>query len=104
MSIFDNPEAFWLNVTNIALGVVTVVCIAAVGWVVLQEVVQRVRGRVPSLAVQDDHAFVIPALGLTMADGGERLDRPAPAAGAAQTPSGAAPAPEDEPHIIRSVN
>lgn len=104
MSIFDNPEAFWLNVTNIALGVVTVVCIAAVAWVVLQEVLQRVRGRVPALAVQDDHAFVIPELGLTMADGGERLDQPMPASNAAPAPREAAPESEDEPHIIRSVN
>jgi hypothetical protein len=41
----DGPDTFWLNFTNIALG----------------------RG--------DDHAFATPGLGVTMADGGERLEK-----------------------------
>lgn len=70
-----NDEAFWLNVTNIALGVVTLACVVLFVGVVLQEVVERVRQHVPVFSQKDDHAFVLPELGLTMADGGERLDK-----------------------------
>jgi uncharacterized membrane protein YcjF (UPF0283 family) len=76
--MFDptDPETFWLNTTNIALGAVTLICIVAVVSVVFREVLQRVRSRVRATVHADDHAFAHPELGLTMADGGERLDRP----------------------------
>ncbi len=96
MFIIDDPETFWLNVTNIALGVVTLICVVTVAGVALQEVLRRARKRVPALMPQDDHAFAIPELGITMADGGERLDKPA----AMPAP----PAPEEDAHIQRSEN
>jgi hypothetical protein len=70
-----NDETFWLNVTNIALGVVTLACVVLFVGVVFQEVVERVRKHVPIAVEKNDHAFVLPELGLTMADGGERLDK-----------------------------
>jgi hypothetical protein len=67
------PEAFWLNVTNIGLGAVTLVCVLVIGASVVAELVARWQRR----AVEaDDHAFAVPGLGLTMADGGERLEKP----------------------------
>ena len=77
--MFDptDPETFWLNTTNIALGIVTLICLVAVATVVLQEVVARVRAR--RTVESDDHAFAHPELGLTMADGGERTDDHTPA-------------------------
>ena len=77
--MFDptDPETFWLNATNIALGAVTLICIIAVASVVFREVLARVRARVVEVLPSDDHAFAHPELGLTMADGGERLDKPA---------------------------
>ncbi len=67
-----DPQTLWLNITNIALGVVTVVCFAVVGWGALTEVVKRLRVRWGLAAESDDHAFAIPGLGVTMADGGKR--------------------------------
>jgi hypothetical protein len=67
-------ETFWLNFVNIALGLATLLCLLAVlggvgaefaGWL------RRTR------ATEDDHALSTPELGLTMADGGERLAREA---------------------------
>jgi hypothetical protein len=76
-------DTYWLTVTNIALGAITLVCCIAVGIGVLQEVARR-RKKVAALskldsevadlvATFDGHAFNVPGLGVTMADGGEEL-------------------------------
>jgi hypothetical protein len=67
----DGPDTFWLNFTNIALGFVTLVCVIAVAAGVLHELGHRFAYR---RRLTDDHAFETPELGLTMADGGERID------------------------------
>lgn len=72
---FNDPETFWLNVTNLALGAVTLICCLIVGFGVIVELVERLRARVKSAVLADDHAFVLPQLGTTMADGGEREDK-----------------------------
>jgi len=69
---FDDPEAFWLNITNVALGIVVLVCLSAVGYSVVAELLERARKR--ALVAADDHATLVPGLGITMADGGERID------------------------------
>jgi len=67
----DANDTFWLNFTNIALGLVTLVCVIAVAAGVLQELGHRLaHGK----KLADDHAFETPELGLTMADGGKRID------------------------------
>ena len=71
-------ETFWLNATNIALGLVTLICASVVGVVTFQEVRERVLVRVRARVTDDDHAFLHHELGLTMADGGERLAVPPP--------------------------
>ena len=79
----SDPSTYWLNFTNIALGVVTLICCLAVGIGILQELAQR-RKKSASLsrldaevtnlvATLDGHAFNVPGLGVTMADGGEEL-------------------------------
>ncbi|MCZ2073937.1 MAG: hypothetical protein HUU41_12815 [Bryobacteraceae bacterium] len=85
----DDPKTLWLNLTNIALGLVVLVCIAVVAYGVLQEFALRRKKRAAAFieidrdmknlaaaAAHDDHAFHLPELGLTMADGGERTDAP----------------------------
>jgi hypothetical protein len=78
----NDPSTYWLTVTNIALGLVTLICIVAVGIGVVQELAARARKRaalnkldaeVAALVASysDGHAFDIPSLGVTMADGGE---------------------------------
>jgi hypothetical protein len=76
-------DTYWLTLTNIALGVVTLICCLAIGFGVVQEVAAR-RKRKATLSKLDSevadlvsefdgHAFNVPGLGVTMADGGEEL-------------------------------
>jgi len=78
----NDPSTYWLTVTNIALGLATLICIVAVGIGVAQELAARSKKKaavskldreVADLVASysDGHAFDIPSLGLTMADGGE---------------------------------
>ena len=69
----DGPDTFWLNFTNIALGLVTLVCVLVVAGGVARELLHRWEQR--ALARGDDHAFATPGLGVTMADGGEPLEK-----------------------------
>jgi hypothetical protein len=69
---WGDPGTFWLNVTNAALGVFTVVAFAIVLGAVVVELVERLKKRVASAAA-DAHTLHLPALGPTMADGGERI-------------------------------
>jgi hypothetical protein len=86
---WSDPQTLWLNIINLSLGLVTLVCIAAIGYGVLQDVRERARKRAGDEAMQraagnavsgfGGHAFDMPGLGLTMADGGEPLDKAAKA-------------------------
>ncbi len=72
MSGATGPDTFWLDFVNIALGLVTLLCVLLVGFGVVRELRYRLAGRGKTV---DDHAFETPELGLTMADGGKRIDR-----------------------------
>jgi len=85
---------FWLNMTNFALGLVTLlavlVVVGAVSWDLffmwLHKVrtgdavdvghinMQRLMAEVRAGWGADAHSLPVPGLGLTMADGGERID------------------------------
>lgn len=78
-------ETYWLNATNLALGMVVLISAAVVALVVAREVTERFRRRarisaeldrdMRKLAAEfDDHSFLDSHLGITMADGGEKLD------------------------------
>jgi hypothetical protein len=80
----SDPSTYWLTVTNIALGLVTLICCIAVGIGIVQELaakrrksasLSRIDTEVADLVASfgDGHAFHIPSLGVTMADGGEEL-------------------------------
>lgn len=80
----SDPSTLWLTITNAALGVVVLICCAAVAIGVFQEIAAK-RRKVASMSkldrevsdlvasFQDGHAFHLPGLGVTMADGGEAL-------------------------------
>ncbi len=71
---WSDPQTYWLNVTNIGLGLVTVICFAAVVYAIAREFVLGPDGRdvADEEAVPGEtHAFHVRDLGLTMADGGE---------------------------------
>jgi hypothetical protein len=80
----SDPATYWLNVTNLLLGLVTLICIAAVAAGVVQELAVRRKKRAALANLDsevadlvssfgDGHAFHTPSLGLTMADGGEPI-------------------------------
>lgn len=69
---FFDPQTLWLNITNLGLGIITLLCVGAVAWGVTQDLVLR-WWNAPA-AELDDHAFAVPGLGMTMADGGKKLD------------------------------
>jgi len=80
----SDPSTYWLTLTNIGLGVVVVICCGAVAFGILQELAAKRRKQaelshldreVTDLVAGfgDGHAFHIPGLGVTMADGGEEL-------------------------------
>lgn len=75
---------FWLNMTNIALGVIAfaavLVVAGAVAWELLSRRAQRVRNirnadrEIQAMFGANADTQFTPELGLTMADGGERLE------------------------------
>jgi hypothetical protein len=75
-AMFDmsDPNTFWLNITNITLGIVTLICCVVVGYAVVQEVLVHIKKRHAKLVESDDHALLVTGLGITMADGGVRVD------------------------------
>ena len=97
--MFDpiDAETYWLNITNIVLGVVTVVCLVAVGTMIVREVMAKMRSRVQVPAYRDNHSFVFSDLGITMADGGEKIDENKPRKNDSSMQG-------DEPNIFRSNN
>ena len=76
----------WLNITNFALGLVTLIALLvlffAVGWDLLVRKVGKARevnlnnidADLKALLQGGSHSFSVPEFGLTMADGGERIE------------------------------
>ncbi len=74
--VTNDFETYWLTATNVVLGLVTLVCVFVLAHGLFLELKEKLAVRRARLAVPaDDHAFVVPMLGVTMADGGERLDK-----------------------------
>jgi hypothetical protein len=74
---WNDPQLFWLNVTNWILFLVTLACVAIIAGAVAREAFKRFRIKFP-IGVReplDSHALHVPELGFTMADGGEKIDR-----------------------------
>jgi len=80
-----DPSTYWLNIMNIALGVLVLIACLAVAFGVVQELAAR-RKKAASMskldrevsdlvASYDGHSFNVPGLGLTMADGGEETGK-----------------------------
>jgi len=80
---------FWLNMTNLALGVLTLLALlvvfGAVGWDWLAKSARKARAtaslgaELQAMLHAESHALSVPGLGLTMADGGERVEPSEPA-------------------------
>jgi hypothetical protein len=70
----NDPQTVWLNLTNIGLGLITLVCLVVAGRVFFKEIGERMRAAAARTVSADDHAFHHAELGFTMADGGEKLE------------------------------
>ncbi|MCL4808911.1 MAG: hypothetical protein KJ062_14175 [Thermoanaerobaculia bacterium] len=68
-----DSEILWFNLTNVGLGLATLAGIAVLAWAAVRELAERAKSRVATRDL-DPHAAFIPELGLTMADGGEKVD------------------------------
>ena len=70
---WSDPQTLWLNITNLSLGIVTLLALTLVGVSLAQEwIARRRRAReVDGLDTELSHMLHIPELGMTMADGGE---------------------------------
>jgi hypothetical protein len=74
---WNDPQTLWLNLTNLALGVMALVCVGAVAYNIATELLARRRRfaamdhEVNAMLASDSHALNTPELGWTMADGGE---------------------------------
>ncbi len=77
--MFDlsDPKTYWLNLTNIGLGLVVFICCIAVARAFMRDLLDRRSRSAESGVAFDDHTFVEPELGITMADGGELRDKKA---------------------------
>jgi O-antigen/teichoic acid export membrane protein len=83
----NDDWVFWLNLTNIALGVVVLLAVLVVAYGLVWEFLSRYK-KPRTVANLDEelkamlrdefaHSLSVPGLGVTMADGGER-DKPLP--------------------------
>ena len=79
---WNDPQTLWLNLTNIALGVVTVVALCgAIGAVIWELALKHRKAReangldaeLKAMLDASPHTLAVPGLGLTMADGGEPI-------------------------------
>ena len=76
----------WLNITNFALGIVTLIALLVVFFAVGWDLLVRKVGKAPEVNLNNidadlkallqggSHSFSVPEFGLTMADGGERIE------------------------------
>ncbi len=74
--MFDlsDPKTYWLNITNIGLGLVVLACCVAVVRAFVIDLLERRSQRTAAGTDSDGHTFFEPELGITMADGGEKRD------------------------------
>ena len=82
----NDPSTYWLTFTNVVLGLVVLVCCVAVAFGVVQEAAARRKRRAEAAQLDREvadlaasyggHAFQVPNLGVTMADGGEAVKKP----------------------------
>jgi len=67
---WSNAETLWLNLTNGALGIVTLIC----AGVILKGILAQFGFFATREATEDYHVMNVPGLGITMADGGEPIE------------------------------
>jgi hypothetical protein len=77
MSIYGDPEKLWLILTNCVLGLVVLISLTVLVRSSKNYFSASFRKKILDLR-NDDHAFVVDGLGLTMADGGKKIEEKKP--------------------------
>jgi len=96
MAMVGEHWEFWLNVTNIALGVATILAVVLVlgaaaqdlwsRWVHKAQNIDPIDEELRAMLHAESHSLSVPELGLTMADGGERVEPSEPDTSDEKTP------------------
>ena len=75
---WGDPQTFWLNLTNLALGIVTLLALGILAASVAQELLARRRRSHEISGIDEEmrHMLHVHELGLTMADGGAPVNAP----------------------------
>jgi hypothetical protein len=79
MTNWSDPQTLWLNIVNALLGIVTIAMLLVVVGVVVHDLLLKWRMAHAAARELEPHTYFAPALGLTMADGGEARDSEAQA-------------------------
>jgi hypothetical protein len=68
------PDTLWLITVNILLGLAIIVCSVMIAMNFVNEIRRRRRGRKDEAQVPDDYLKGLKDLGVTLPDGGEKID------------------------------
>ena len=71
---FSDPRG-WQNITNMLLLAVALVAAVYVGIGAYKQARAKSRAMAGSFGHEDPHTLVLPDLGITMADGGEKIEK-----------------------------
>jgi len=74
MGDFFISETFWLYATNGALGIVTLVCCAVVGWCMVKDIRQRGSRKEDESRVPEDYLVGLKDLGIAVEDARKKVD------------------------------
>jgi hypothetical protein len=69
-----DPQTLWIDGINLALGIVTLCCLAMIASVVINEVIDRWVDRLLGTPGADAHTLRVCGHGATMTGGGEPID------------------------------
>ncbi len=71
----SNASTIWVDLTNVLLGLATLICLGIVAYAIVKDVAIRIKqtSKVKAREQDDAHVLEVPELGLTMTDGGEKL-------------------------------
>jgi hypothetical protein len=69
-----NSDTFWLIAANIVLGLVILICCVVIGWYVMRDIRHRAKQKKEESLVPKDHLAGLKDLGITLNDGGEKID------------------------------
>lgn len=68
------PKTFWLLATNVLLGLAVIVCCVMIVWYLIRDMKRHKKEKKEESLVPPDYLKGLKDLGVTMQDGGERID------------------------------